>query len=301
MKFLGPFRRRCTMTSTTLDGKKNQNVAEIFLWWFILAIFAAAALLLPASRAGAQTSGAGPLPAATPSDQPPASPSSAARAQIGGKPNLSGTWALNKDASDDPRAAMQQAGNSGGDGNGNGNGGGGRYGGGGGGGTGGGGGWGGGGQRGGGGGYGGGGGRRGGQNGAGNAMSNLSQLTIEQTASSAKVTGDSGEVLALYSADDSSKANSSAPSSPNSSANSSSSGSNGSNGDSDTASAPPAARWQGAQLVAVTPGRRQGSTTRTYELSPDGKQLYVTTKIDNPRFKNPVTFRLVYDPAPSGG
>jgi hypothetical protein len=53
--------------------------------------------------------------------------------------------------------------------------------------------------------------------------------------------------------------------------------------------------------VAVTPGRRQGSTTRTYELSPDGKQLYVTTKIDNPRFKSPVTFRLVYDPAQSGG
>jgi hypothetical protein len=283
------------MTSATLDGKKNQNIADIFLWWFILAIFAAAALLLPASRAGAQTSGAGPLPAATPSDQPPASPGSAARAQIGGKPNLSGTWALNKDESDDPRAAMQQAGNSGGDGNGNS--GGGRYGGGGGmgggGGTGGGGGWGGGGQRGGAGGYGGGGGgRRGGQNG-GNAMTNLSQLTIEQTASSAKVTGDSGDVLAIYSADNSSKANSPAGSSTNSSASSS--------GDSDTASTPPAAQWQGSQLVAVTPGRRQGSTTRTYELSPDGKQLYVTTKIDNPRFKNPVTFRLVYDPAPSGG
>jgi len=49
----------------------------------------------------------------------------------------------------------------------------------------------------------------------------------------------------------------------------------------------------------VTPGRRQGSTTRTYELSPDGAQLYVTTKIDNPRFQNPVTFRLVYDPVQS--
>ena len=33
----------------------------------------------------------------------------------------------------------------------------------------------------------------------------------------------------------------------------------------------------------------------------DRKQLYVTTKIENPRLKNPVTFRLVYDPAPSGG
>jgi hypothetical protein len=280
------------MTTTALDGKKNQSLAEIFLWWFILSIFAATALLLPASRAGAQTAGPGPLPAATPSDQPQSSPKSTAPAQIGGKPNLSGTWTLNKDDSDDPREAMQQAANSGGNGNGNGNGGGGHVGMGGGGGV-----WGGGGgQR-------GGGGRRGGQNGSGNAMNNLSQLTIEQTASSAKVTGDSGEVLALYSAEDSSKSNSStggSSTSPSagSSTSSTTSGSNGSSGDS---AAPPAAQWQGAQLVAVTPGRRQGSTTRTYELSPDGKQLYVTTKIDNPRFKNPVTFRLVYDPAQSGG
>jgi hypothetical protein len=264
------------MTTTALDGNKNQSLAEIFLWWFILAVFAAAALLLPASRAGAQTAGPGPLPAATPSDQPPPSPKSTAPAQIGGKPNLSGTWTLNKDQSDDPREAMQQAGNSGGRvGMGGGGMGGGQHGGGG---------------------MGGGGGRRSGQNGSGNATDNLSQLTIEQTASSAKVTGDSGEVLALYSAEDSSKANSSpAGSSASPSAGSTSSGSNGSS------DAAPAARWQGAQLVAVTPGRRQGSTTRTYELSPDGKQLYVTTKIDSPRFKNPVTFRLVYDPAQSGG
>ncbi len=167
--------------------------------------------------------------------------------------------------------------------------------GGGGGGNGGGGGWGGGGQR------GGGGGRRGGQHGSGRGMNNLSQLTIEQTASSAKVTGESGDVLALYSASESAPANSSAATSSSPSANSSTNGSGSSSSDSDTASAPPAAQWQGTQLVAVTPGRRQGSTTRTYELSPDGKQLYVTTKIDNPRFKKPVTFRLVYDPAQSGG
>lgn len=292
------------MTATALDRKKNPSLAEIFLWWFILAIFAAAALLLPASRAGAQTAGLGPLPAATPSDQPQPSLKSTAPAQIGGKPNLSGTWTLNKDESDDPREAMQQAGNSGGNRNGDGGGNGGGHVGMGGGGMGGGGVWGGGGGQRGGGGMGGGGGRRGGQNGSGNAMNSLSQLTIEQTASSARVTGDSGEVLALYSAEDSSKPNSSvggSSTSPSagSSANSTTSGSNGSSGD--NAAAPPAAQWQGAQLVAVTPGRRQGNTTRTYELSPDGKQLYVTTKIDNPRFKNPVTFRLVYDPAQPGG
>jgi hypothetical protein len=271
------------MTTTALDGKKSQTLPEILLWWAILAIFAAAVLLLPASRAGAQTSG--PLPATAPSDQPAASSRAGAPAQIGGKPNISGTWALNKDESDDPRAAMQQPGNSGGNGSG------GHYGGGG--GTGGDGGWGGGGQHGGSGTAGGGGGRRGGQNASGGGMNNLSQLTIEQTASSAKVTGDSGNVLALYSASEPAPASSSSGSSSNSS--------NSSSGDSETASAPPSTQWQGSQLVAVTPGRRQGSTTRTYELSPDGKQLYVTTKIDSPRFTKPVTFRLVYDPAPSGG
>lgn len=274
------------MTTTALDDRKNQSLSELFLWWFILAAFAAAALLLPATRAGAQTAGAGPLPAATPSDQPPASPRSAAGALIGGKPNLSGTWTLNKDESDDPRAAMQQAGNS----NANSNGGRGGTGGG----VGGGGGW--GGQRGGMGGTGGGG--RRGQNGSGNQANNHSQLTIEQTATSAKVTGESGEVLAMYTSEDSSKPNSPGPSA-GSQTSPASSDSNGSSADS--SSTPPVAQWQGTQLVAVTPGRRQGSTTRTYELSPDSKQLYVTTKIDNPRFKNPVTFRLVYDPAPSGG
>jgi hypothetical protein len=269
-------------------NRKNGNLAEIFLWWLILAAFAIAALLLPASRAGAQS--AGPLPAATPSDQPPPSSRASLPAQIGGKPNLSGAWALNKDKSDDPREVMQQAGNASGSrvrvGGGVG-------------GVGGGGGWGGtGGQ---GGGQGGGGGRRGGQDGAG-GMNDFSRITIEQTASSARVTGDSGRVLALYSADDSSRANSSSGSSSGSSGASAANGSGDSNGDSDAASAPPAAQWQGTQLVAVTQGRREGSsTTRTYELSPDGKQLFVSTKMINPRFKGPVKYRLVYDPAPSGG
>jgi hypothetical protein len=151
-----------------------------------------------------------------------------------------------------------------------------------------------------------GGGRRGGQEGSGNAMNDLSQITIEQTASSAKVTGESGRVLALYSATDSSHANPSTGSSSNPSNSSSTaptgSESSGSSAHTDSASASPAAQWQGTQLVAVTPGRREGSsTTRTYELSPDGKQLFVTTKMESPRLKKPVTFRLVYDPAPSGG
>jgi hypothetical protein len=299
------------MTTTAASTNRDRSLAEILAWWLILAIFTAAALLLGTTGAGAQQ--AGPLPAATPSDAPPAPPRASAPTLIGGKPNLSGTWALNKDESDDPRQAMQEAAgsNRGNGGNGgNGNGGGPRIGmGGGGGGP-----W--GGRNGGGGNGSNGGGRRGGQGGE-NAMNDLSQLTIAQTATSAIVTGDSGHILAQYSADSpsgsaptmkdstpgsSSTSNSSASSStssqPAAGGTQSSSNSDSSSGNS-SASPPPVAQWQGSQLVAVQQGRRQGSTTRTFELSPDGKQLYVTTKIDNPRFNSPVTFRLVYDPAQS--
>jgi hypothetical protein len=225
-----------------------------------------------AGRAFAQAP-AGPLPSAAPADQPPPAAKPRTPAQIGGKPNLSGAWTLNKDDSDDPREKMQQAGNSGGQRRG---------------------GWSAGGGMGGGGWGGMGGGRRGGGAGGGRGqgsssdgerdgmMNDLSHITIEQTATSAKVADESGRVLAVYSSEDSSRANS-----PSSSSNSE--------------SAPPMAQWKDAQLVVVTPGRREGSTTRTFELSPDGKQLYVTTKIQNPRFKNPVTIRFVYDPTPSGG
>jgi hypothetical protein len=297
------------MRTNTGNRNNDRNLAEILSWWLMLAIFAAAALILGARRGNAQQ--AGPLPAATPSDAPIPSPRASAPALIGGKPNFSGTWTLNKDESDDPRQAMQEAGAGGNRGGGSGSGGP-RIGvGGGGGGMGGGGGWGG---RGGGGGNGGGGGHRSGQNGGGeNATNDLSQLTIAQTPTSATITGDSGRVLAQYSADATSQAgpsmknstpgasNTSPASTPTSSQPSAGSGSAAPSGDSgstsENASATSAAQWQGSQLVAVTPGRRQGTTTRTYELSPDGKQLYVTTKIDNPRFKSPVTFRLVYDPA----
>lgn len=116
-------------------------------------------------------------------------------------------------------------------------------------------------------------------------MAGLSQLTIEQTESSAKVTGDFGQVFALYSSDNatSNKANTNTQA-------------NGQSSDSEESGTPPAAQWQGNQLVTVTQ-RRRGSTARTYELSPDGKQLYLTTKIVNPRFQQPVTIRFVYDAA----
>jgi len=224
-----------------------------------LAIFGAAILfILPAARAAAQSAARGPLPAAKPSDQP--APQVAAQPPAA-KPNLAGTWALNKDQSDDPRQKMREAMGGGGYG--------GR------------GGWGGGGN---GGGWGAGGGRRGG-GGEGRGedmMKELSQLTIVQTDATTRVTGSSGRVLALYSA---SSASNQGRASPASSANS----------DENT---PPAGDWEGSQFVVVNE-RRRGTSTQTYELSPNGKHLFLTTKVDSPRFSQPVTFRLVYDPVKS--
>ena len=307
---------RAARPASQFDRPRDRGFTEIFTWWFILAAIAAAALLVHATPAGAQQTG--PLPAATPSDEPPPPPQSTAPKLIGGKPSIAGTWALNKDDSDDPRQAMRDAAGSG-SGGGGGNGGGSpRVGMGGGG-------WGG---RGGGGdgGNGTGGGRRGGGQSVENPADDLSQLTVDQTATSATVTNEAGRVIAQYTAGStpssgptmknstpgaSGNSSSAAPTStpptsssapaaggapPSSNSGGDPSRSNSADNDDRTASN---AQWNGSQFVAVTPGRRQGSTTRTYELSPDGRQLYVTTKIENPRFQNPVTFRLVYDPVPS--
>jgi len=111
-------------------------------------------------------------------------------------------------------------------------------------------------------------------------MNDLSLLTIEQTDSTTKVSGASGRVLALSPANDQGAANSSS-------------------GGGDT-QAPPVGKWQGTHFVVVAPGFGGGTSTRTYELSPDGKQLYVTTKIESERFSQPVTFRFVYDAAKTG-
>ncbi|MGB6876331.1 MAG: hypothetical protein WBD87_09895 [Candidatus Acidiferrales bacterium] len=136
--------------------------------------------------------------------------------------------------------------------------------------------------QGGGGGYGQRGGGQGGQR--GNMMDEFNQLTVVQTGSVIKVTGSSGRTLAVLPADTSS----------NSDANSS----EDSNTNGRYAQPAPTVHWQDNQLIAETQSRR-GKTTRTYELSPDGKQLYVTTRMENPRFSQPVTYRLVYDPVKS--
>jgi hypothetical protein len=201
----------------------------------------------------AQNAPAGPIAPDTAADQTPATQTQTSAASSDAHPNLAGTWQLNKKQSDDPREKMREAQNDQGEGGG------------------------------GGGGFGGKGMGRGRQRQGqgGDMMKEFSQLTITQTASMAKVTGESGRVLALYSsanqsqspssADDSNKSDNSTPQQESA-----------------------AAQWQQNQLV-VTSQTRRGSTTRGYELSPDDKQLYVTTHIENQRLSQPVVYRFVYD------
>jgi hypothetical protein len=118
------------------------------------------------------------------------------------------------------------------------------------------------------------GGREGGHGQRAGMMDELQTLAIEQTGSNVKITGKSGRVLAQYPSSDSSAEKNAAPEGE---------------GQRTTTS-----QWQNGALVVVTQSPR-GKSTRTYSLSPDGKQLYVTTKMENERFKEPVTYRLVYD------
>jgi hypothetical protein len=120
---------------------------------------------------------------------------------------------------------------------------------------------------------------QGGRNGEGRdrgagMMDELQTLAIEQTGSNVKVTGKSGRVLAQYPTDAGAQKNA---------------------GEQREGQRTTTSQWQNGQLTVVTQSPR-GKSTRTYSLSPDGKQLYVTTKMENERFKEPVTFRLVYDP-----
>lgn len=171
------------------------------------------------------------------------------------KPSLAGSWKLNKDQSDDPRQKMQQAMGNAGGGQGEG----------------------------------------GNPNraegrpgrGGGGMMAEWTQLAVTQLDANVKVTGSSGRTLANTAPpDDSAKSNDDS---------SGGSANDNSNGERRRMGPPAQAQWQGSQLVVKGQGFGGGSTTRTFELSPDGKQLYVTTKITNERLSQPVTYRLVYD------
>ncbi|MFY9532331.1 MAG: hypothetical protein WBC04_22545 [Candidatus Acidiferrales bacterium] len=56
-----------------------------------------------------------------------------------------------------------------------------------------------------------------------------------------------------------------------------------------------AARWDGSRLVSEQNGSRGGKITRSFELAPEGQQLYETMRLDNSRSGSPVVIRYVYD------
>jgi len=124
--------------------------------------------------------------------------------------------------------------------------------------------------------------------GGGGMMAEWAQLTVTQLDANVKVTGSTGRTLANTAPpDDSAKSNDDA--------------NDNSNSDRRRMGPPVQAQWQANQLVVNGRGFGGGSTTRTFELSPDGKQLYVTTKITNERLSQPVTYRLVYDKGSASG
>jgi hypothetical protein len=57
------------------------------------------------------------------------------------------------------------------------------------------------------------------------------------------------------------------------------------------------AKWDDNKLVSTSPLPKKGSLTRTYEVSPDGLQLYEEVEMVIGKDKNPSRFRFVYDAA----
>jgi hypothetical protein len=53
--------------------------------------------------------------------------------------------------------------------------------------------------------------------------------------------------------------------------------------------------WQGAALVAETKLSHSSKLTQTFRLSDDGKQLYVTSRLENPSLQGAVSIQRVYD------
>lgn len=106
----------------------------------------------------------------------------------------------------------------------------------------------------------------------------LTFLTINQKGAAVKVVTDGGRVLAQYSGSASATSQETAKTSDSDNKNSSTT------------------QWRGDALVTVS--QHNGTKiTRTLALSQDGTQLYLTTDLEGGHFKQPVSFRLVYDPA----
>ncbi len=56
-----------------------------------------------------------------------------------------------------------------------------------------------------------------------------------------------------------------------------------------------AAHWEGSRLVSEEKGFRDQKIVRTFELAPGGQRLYETLQLDNGRSGSPVVIRYVYD------
>jgi len=57
------------------------------------------------------------------------------------------------------------------------------------------------------------------------------------------------------------------------------------------------AKWSGAQLVTDEKGPQGRKMSRTFELSPDGRQFYETWRVENGKSGSPIVIRYVYDAA----
>lgn len=54
-------------------------------------------------------------------------------------------------------------------------------------------------------------------------------------------------------------------------------------------------KWEGQVLVVVHSGPRGETMTRSFELSADGQQLFLTHKLEGGPIEEPVEFRIVFD------
>jgi hypothetical protein len=55
--------------------------------------------------------------------------------------------------------------------------------------------------------------------------------------------------------------------------------------------------WDGDRLISESKPKHLGKLTETYELSSDGKQLFITSELDNSSFASPLIIRRVFDSA----
>ena len=129
----------------------------------------------------------------------------------------------------------------------------------------------------------GGGGRRGGATGQGASLSsedmehlaaNPKMLRVDQTEKEVTVTDDTGQTRNLY---------------PD--------GKKHKEADSSGQPTTVKAHWDGNRLVAESKLGHSGKLTETYELSGDGKQLYVISQLDTSHLSAPLVIRRVYDAA----